>query len=172
MEKITEDYAEEGVSEGEDFFRAWLDKRFAKNLDSEVGEEKGKIIMGEHKSISKETSEEERVKWVKGAMQRLESLVEDQAQRKKILNACGCLLTGPIFNQLTEKYKETRDIDKVLKLNHEIIVHLHERAHKEGFWNVDAQTLEEVRKDPIIEAGVRKGNKIYIRKVPGSSKEY
>lgn len=167
-----EEFGEEGVSKDKDFIKMWLEDRFSKLLDEEVGEKLRTEIMDEWSHLSNKSLPEEKARWLKGAMERLETSIEDYNKRKGILNDCGCLLTGSIFDQLSEKFNETKDIDEVLKLNHTITVKLHKKAHEEGFWNVDAKTLELVKNNPLIESGVRKGNKIYIQKVPHSSTEY
>jgi len=93
-------------------------------------------------------------------MKKLDQIASPE-QGKEIMNKCGCILSGKIFEPLKEKFKETGDIDEVLKMKHEITVQLHERAFKgEINWDVDEQTLELVKNNPQIGSGIRKGNKI------------
>ena len=159
------------MSDEFDFAKSWL-KKFSNHLDDILGEEARKEIMHDYEPISDKSSLKERAEWTQKAIKKLDEIASSK-QGKEIMNKCGCILWGKLFEPLKEKFKETGDIDEVLKMKHEIIVQLHERAFKgEINWDVDEQTLELVKNNPLIESGTRKGNKIYIKKVPFASTEY
>ncbi|MHA2226163.1 MAG: hypothetical protein ACXAC8_13210 [Candidatus Hodarchaeales archaeon] len=80
------------------------------------------------------------------------------------------------YKKPRENYMKTQDIDTFLKSVHEELITNLEKHHEEGslFYTqeVDTSVIEYVKKDQTIEAGVRKGNKVIITKIPYMTKQY
>ena len=75
------------MSGEQDFERAWLAK-FRRALDEAVGEETRRKVMTDSEGLSSQSDRQEVIRWSKGAMERLDALVDEAARRGEQLG-CG-----------------------------------------------------------------------------------
>jgi hypothetical protein len=75
-----------------------------------------------------------------------------------------------------ELFLNSKNIDEFLEQKHKNLLSELERCYNEGrlFFTqeITKEVLEFVRNNPYIESGVRKGNKIIVKKIPYKAKEY
>jgi len=72
----------------QDFERAWLAK-FSRCLDEIAGQEIRKKVMKGNGKLSSHSSRQEVIGWTKVAMERLESLI-DEEKHKRVMTGCAC----------------------------------------------------------------------------------
>ena len=143
--KFNPDNPEENVTELQAVLHKW-DKRFAKNLDRVLGSDARKeITQGSDKLFTLESTIDERAKWIKAAIERLNELA-DEEQKYDILSCCAHDFSQKRIAKLRVIYEQSQDIDEVIKAMHE-----------------DPAWYEKPR---------REGNTIYVRKIPYDSKNY
>ena len=102
------------MSETYDFERAWLAK-FSNCLDKVAGEEIRKEVMAGSESLSSHSSRQEVIDWSKRAMERLESLV-DEERRRAVMTGCACQYPKSELQTVRKQYETTRDIDLVHRM--------------------------------------------------------
>jgi len=75
-----------------------------------------------------------------------------------------------------EKYLKSKNVDEFLKNKHVEYIEELEKLYKEGSLyftqEITDAVLEFVRNDPFIEVGVRKGDRIIVRKIPHMADKY
>ncbi len=129
---------EENVTEIQVFFVNWQE-RLADNLKRVLAEDAKKEVSRGSDEIALESSADERVNWVKGAMERLDE-VADEKQKFEILSRCAHIFSPRRIDRVKAIYQRNRDIDEV---------------------------LEAMREDPEwYEGPVREGDVLYVTKVP------
>lgn len=138
------DNPEENVTEIQAVLHKW-DDRFAQNLDRVLGVNARNTIMQNRDLFTLESTPDERLEWVKAAIQRLDERA-DETQKYDILSRCAHDFSQKRIAKLRAIYEQTNDIDEVLKAMHE---------------------------DPAwYENPVRKGDIIYVEKVPYNKEGY
>lgn len=138
------DSPEENVTEIQVFFVNW-EERLCENLKTVLGEDAREEVGRGAGDITLESSRDERVNWVKGAMGRLDELANEE-QRFEILSRCAHIFSPKRIQRLRAVYERNRDIDEVL-----------EAMHDDPDW---------------YEGPVREGGVIYVTKVPANPKGY
>lgn len=149
------------MSEQQDFERAWL-ARFSSRLDEIAGEGIGKEVMEGSEELSSQSSRQEVIEWSKQAMERLDSLV-DEEKRKEIMTGCACQYPRSGLQRIRKRYEETKDID----LAHQMLQQRFESFLKNSL-QLDDQLIEEIVDKGWGLAGVRKGSTITATKIPKS----
>jgi len=147
--------------EEHDFERAWLAK-FSSCLDQIAGEEIRKRVMKGSDALTSESTREQVIDWTKGAMQRLDSLVEEQ-ERKDIMAGCACQYPRSGLQEARRRYEETRDIDLV----HQMLQGQFEALLRNTL-ELDEELIAEIVERGWGSAGVKKGNTIVATKIPKS----
>jgi hypothetical protein len=75
-----------------------------------------------------------------------------------------------------ERFLESKTIDEFLKTKRERYIKALKEHHEKGSLyftqEITADVLEFVRNDPMIEVGVREGDRILVKKIPHMAKEY
>jgi len=149
------------MSEEVDFERAWL-RKFSRRLEEVAGEEIRDVVLRGSEALSAESSREEVIWWTRGAMERLDSLVEEGG-RRAILTGCACQYPGAALQGPRKAFEETGDVD------------LAQRMLQEQFETLlrDTLQLEEELVEDVVgrgwgSAGVRQGNTIVATKIPKS----
>jgi len=145
----------------QDFERAWLVK-FSRCLDEIAGQEIRKEVMKGSEALSSHSSRQEVIVWTKKAMERLESLI-DEEKRKAIMTGCACQYPKSSLQEERKTYQETKDIDLV----HQMLQEQFESFLK-GTLELDEELIEEIIKRGWGLAGVKKGNTIIATKIPKS----
>ena len=107
---------------------SWVD-RLADNLDRFAGEAVRKQVMAGSEETAATTSAAKRARWIKGAMERLDALLNEEA-RRQVLEHCAC---GPASRIQKAKaiYKKARNLDEFvegLKQQHVI----YEKSYRDG----------------------------------------
>jgi predicted hydrocarbon binding protein len=144
-----------------DFDRYWLDK-FSRCLSEVAGETARSAVLAGSEEHTAQTSRDEVIAWTQGAMERLESLV-DEEQARTILVSCGCAYPRAQLAEARRVYAETGDIDRV----HRML-----QAQFEGFLRETLQLDEGMVAKVVGQgwglAGVRQGGTIIATKIPKS----
>jgi len=85
-----------------DFERAWLAK-FSGSLDEIAGEDIRKEVMKESEELSAHSSRREVIAWSKQAMERLETLVDDEESRREIMTGCACQYPSSALQEIRDE---------------------------------------------------------------------
>jgi len=143
--KFNPDDQEENVTELQAVLHKW-DERFAKNIHRVLGSDMRKeIIQGSDMLFTLESTVDERAKWIKAAMERLNELA-DEEQKYEILSCCAHDFSHGRIANLRAIYERSGNVDEVIKV-----------MHKDPAW---------------YEKPRREGNIIYVRKSPFDSENY
>ncbi len=92
--------------------RSWLEK-LSNGLDQWAGETVRQAVMQGSEQLTPATSPAKKAKWVKGAMDRLDALV-DEPTRAQVLENCSCQSQGRI-ERARAIYRQSQDIDAFLE---------------------------------------------------------
>ncbi len=150
-----------------DFERAWL-RKFSSCLEKVAGEEIRDQVLRGSEALFSGSSREEVIQWTRGAMERLDSLVEEPG-RRATLTGCACQYPRSALEAPRKAFQETGDIDVAQRLLQEQF---------ESLLRDTLQLEEEVVRDVLDRgwgsAGVREGSTIFATKIPksGSLLEY
>jgi len=151
-----------------DDVKSWINK-LRKSIEEHISRND---LLENNIEISDSSDEREKSIWIKKALERLEKETT-QAKCQSIMEKCSHVFPVDIYKHITEAYQNHKDINEALDLRHKLMVDLHKRAYKEGFWDVDEETIELIKQHRIVETGVLNDNgNIMVRKVPCASKEY
>ena len=149
------------MSEEVDFERAWLGK-FSLGLDEVAGEEIRDRVLRGSEALASASSRDEVIEWTRGAMERLDSLV-DEGGRRAILTGCACQYPTSALEGPRKAFEETGRVD------------LAQHLLQEQFEALLRETLkleEELVQDVVARgwgsAGVRRGSTIVATKIPKS----
>ena len=145
-----------------DFDRAWMDK-FRTCLDETVGEEIREMVIQDGEVLSAESDRQEVIEWTRRAMERLDSLVDENASRA-VLSACTCHYPKANLQEIKAVYAATKDVDRV----HGLLQKQFESFLKDTM-QVSAEMLAEIVSRGWGSAGTRQGNTIVATKIPKSS---
>jgi hypothetical protein len=122
------------------------DKRLASSLDRVLGENaRRKILKDREKLFTIESNNEERTQWLKSVIERIDQTAKEY-EKYDILSYCAHNFSQKRIDSLKSIYKETGDLDEVLK-----------EMHKDYAWYEDP---------------VRKDNVIYVTKIPYNPEGY
>ena len=149
------------MSEERDFERIWLAK-FSNCLDESVGEEIRKEVMKGFGELSSKSSGSDVIDWTKGAMERLDSLVDEQG-RKEIMTGCACQYPKTDLQEIRDKYQATKDIN----LAHHMLQERFELFLRDTL-KLSEELIEEVVSRGWGSAGIRRGDTIIATKIPKS----
>ena len=149
------------MAETFDFERSWLAK-FSTCLEQVAGEETREQVMAGSGSLSAESSSEQVIAWTQVAMERLGTLVDEQAARR-VMTGCACQYPKQALQAARQAYEETGD----LSLVHGIL-----QAQFEAFLR-DSLELKEEHVEQVVSrgwglAGILEGNRILATKIPKS----
>ncbi len=149
------------MSEKQDFERAWLAK-FSNCLDEIAGEEIRRQVMQGNEELSSQSSRQEVISWSKTAMERLDSLV-DEEQAQEIMAGCACQYPKSALQEIKRKYKTTGDLD----LAHQMLQEQFESMLRNSLQLSD-ELVEEIVSRGWGSAGVKQGDTIIATKIPKS----
>jgi hypothetical protein len=104
-------------------------------------------------------------------------------QRSLAPETCREVLTGnmhriPVeeFADMVEHFRASPDVDALLEYRHtRLVADLEEHMHQSRLWyeqEITPEVLDLVRNDREIQSGVRKGNTIYVSKIPFNPAAY
>jgi predicted hydrocarbon binding protein len=144
-----------------DFERAWLAK-FSSRLDDIAGKEIRVKVMQGSEGLSSDSSRQEVIAWSREAMERLESLADEEG-RKSIMTGCACRYPESGLQDIRKEYEATQDIDMAHRM-------LQERfeAFLRDTLELDDELVAEVVGRGWGLAGIRQGDTIIATKIPKS----
>lgn len=149
------------MAEPYDFELAWLAK-FSSCLDETVGQETRKHIMEGSAGLSMDSSRQDVIHWTAGAMQRLETSV-DEGEVIKVLTGCACQYPTSGLREARKTYAATGDIDRV----HQMLQEQFESFLRDSLELDEALVAEIIRRGWGL-AGLKYGNTIIATKIPKS----
>ncbi|NHJ31552.1 MAG: hypothetical protein FK732_01700 [Asgard group archaeon] len=145
----------------------WL-SRLEETLNEHVGEELQQKIMEAGGPIKQTSTTARKAVWAKCMMDCLEANVDEKTCKKILTNNLHFKSPkSPSFKKLKRMYEKSGSIDVVLQ-------YLHDKWKKTigDRYGYDSQEYKYVEADPTIEAGVRKGNIVYVSKIPFQIKQF
>ena len=144
-----------------DFDRAWLDK-FSNCLNEAAGENVRTQVMAGSEGLSEDTSRGDVITWTRGAMERLESLLDDP-QCRAVMTGCACQYPKSDLQDVRKAYESSGDID----LAHRMLQEKFEKFLR-GTLNLSDEHFEAVVSQGWGLAGIKEGNTITATKIPKS----
>jgi effector-binding domain-containing protein len=139
------DHPEQNVTEVQLIKHEW-DRLLAEGVGKTLGAAARQQVMEGIEQITPESSLEMYTEWIRGAMERLDSLTDDPEKKYQTVSCCAHVFPDERIAHLRSIYEQRREIDDVLR---------------------------EMYKDPAwYEDPVRKGNVLYMRKVPYDPEGY
>jgi hypothetical protein len=149
------------MSGSSNFERAWQAK-FARCLREIVGEDMRQKIMEGAETLSPESHPKAVIDWTRQAMERLETLVDEDKQRQ-VMVGCACHHPKSSLQAARKAYEETGDIG---------LVHRMLQQQFESFLRDSLDFKDEMVKDITNRgwglAGILQGNTIIATKIPKS----
>ncbi len=149
------------MSDTYDFERTWL-ARFSGCLDQMAGEAIREQVMKGSETLSSASSPEDVIAWSRKAMDRLDSLVDEDGKRE-VMTGCACQYSKADLQAMKERYAETSDVDLV----HQMLQEQFEAFLIHTLRLEDELVVQLVRRGWGA-AGVREGNTIIATKIPKS----
>lgn len=144
-----------------DFERNWISK-FSHRLDEIAGEKIRKKVLEGSEKLTSSSSQKEIVGWTKGAMERLDALV-DEKKRIEIMTGCACQYPKSELHEIRKAYEESQDIDLALRILQENFL-----SFLKDTLRLDNQLIQEIVQRGWGLAGIREGNTIVATKIPKS----
>ena len=149
------------MTEKLDFERCWLNK-FGNCVEAVGGADIRQQIMDGSQTLSDNTPRTEIIAWTKDAMQRLESLM-DEDQQKRIMTGCACQYPKESLQEMRRVYAETGDI----RLVHQMLL-----DQFKSFLQHNLDLPDEMVADILARgwgaAGILEADRIIATKIPKS----
>lgn len=144
-----------------DFEHHWLDK-FGECIEAAGGADARRQIMDGSHILSSDTPRTEIIAWTQGAIQRLETLM-DEGQQKQIMTGCACQYPKESLQEMRRAYAETSDI----RLVHQML-----RDQFQSFLQHNLKLSNEMTADILARgwgaAGILEEDRIVATKIPKS----
>ena len=105
------------MSQEQDFERAWLAK-LSTCLEEIGGAEIRNEVMKGSDGLSSHSSRQDVIEWSKGAMERLDALVDNEEVRRNIMLCCSHIFPQSRIRKLRAEYERLGRIDELLKIMH------------------------------------------------------
>lgn len=122
------------------------DRLLAAGVEKTLGAAAREQVMVGIEQITPESPSDAHAEWIRGAMDRLDALTDDPVQKYQAVSCCAHVFPDGRIAHLRTLYEQRRQLDDVLR---------------------------EMYKDPAwYEGPVRKGNVLYMRKVPFNPEGY
>ena len=144
-----------------DFERAWLAK-LSCCLDEVAGQELRRDVMAGSEDLSDRSDRRDVIDWSVRAMERLDSLVGEEA-RRRIMTGCACRYPAEGLEAIRGRYQETGDVGAA----HQMLQERFEAFLRDGL-RLDDELFEDVVGRGWGAAGVRTGREIIATKIPKS----
>ena len=122
----------------------WIDK-FAESINCFAGEPIRKEVMEGSQRIRSSSSPSKKAAWIKGAMEKLQALVDEETKKKIMIGTCPHTFPKGRIQKLRRRYKKLGNINKLLEIM------CNDRSWKGTSY---------------YDHPIRKGNTIYMTKVP------
>jgi len=122
----------------------WTDK-FAESINRFAGERVRREVMKGSKKLRSSSSPSKKAEWIKGAMERLDALVDEETGKNIMIATCPHTYPKQRIQKLRSQHKQLKSIDELLKI-----------MRNDRSW----------RGLSYYDHPVREGNVIYVTKVP------
>ena len=144
-----------------DFERAWLAK-LSRCLDELAGQEVCREVMAGSEDLSDRSDGKDVIDWSIRAMDRLDSLADEEA-RRRIMLGCACRYPPTELDEIRRRYQETGDVG----VAHQMLQERFEAFLRDGL-HLDEHLVEDVVGRGWGAAGIRRGHEIIATKIPKS----
>jgi len=94
---------------------SWLE-RFAKNIADTASESVKKKVMKDKEKLGTHPTPSQRAEWIKGAMERLNALVDEETMKQIMTDTCPHIYPKKRIEKLKRLYKQLGSIDKLLEI--------------------------------------------------------
>jgi hypothetical protein len=122
----------------------WIEK-FKESIDHFAGETVKKEVMEASGKLRSDVSPREKAEWIKNAIEKLESLVDEEKMKNIMIATCPHTFPKGRIQKLRRQYKKLGNIDKLLEI-----------MRNDRSWKGTS----------YYDHPIRKGNTIYMTKVP------
>lgn len=93
----------------------WLEK-FSKSIADLAGEAVKKDVMKGNERLGAHPTPAQRAKWIKGAMERLDALVDEETRKQIMIDTCPHTYPRGRIEKLRKQYKQLGSLDKLLEI--------------------------------------------------------
>ncbi len=139
------DHPERNVTEVQLIKHEW-DRLLAEGMEKTLGTAARQQVTEGIEEITPESSLEMYTEWIRGAMDRLDSLTDDPEEKYQVMSCCAHVFPDERIARMRSIYEQRHEIDDILR---------------------------EIYNDPAwYEDPIRKGNVLYMRKVPYDPEGY
>jgi len=157
----SDEHSFERAARSPGFHARWLSK-LSRSLCEAAGEGvRDRVMEGSQES----PSGGDLIEWTRGAMERLEALLGEEAG--EVMTGCACQYPRERLGHLRERYAETGDLDLVHGMLQEQFL-----ATTRDFLGLDEGQLKDIVRRGWGVAGVRRGNTIIATKMPFEYHDY
>jgi len=129
---------------------SWLE-RFARSIADIAGEAVKKDVMKGNEKLGSHPTPSQRARWIKGAMERLNALVNEETRKRIMINTCPHTYPKKRIDELRKQYKQLGSIDNLLEIMY----------NDKSYGGTS-----------YYDCPQRKGNTVYITKVPRNPKSH
>jgi hypothetical protein len=150
-----------GKMSEENFEKNWI-LRFSHCLDKTAGEKIRKKVLEGSEKLTPSSSQKEIVNWIKGAMERLDALV-DEKKRIEIMTNCACKYPESDLQEIQKAYEKSKDINLAHKMLQEKFISFLKNTLK-----LEDHLVEDILERGWGLAGVKGKNTIIATKIPKS----
>ena len=143
--------------------RPWWIDNLSSALDSRVGEEIRREMLEGREGLKQSSSSKKKIKYAKKVIEKLEQSIDTEVRRE--LLSCGIHKRSPGgLERIRKQFKRVKDLDKFLEIL---------QAESREKWGTKSELLLQwITDNPECEGGVRKGDVIYVCKVPHQATEF
>ena len=93
----------------------WIDK-FSESIDQLAGETVRKEVMKASGKLRSSPNASQKADWIKNAMERLESLVDEETMKNIMAATCPHIYPRGRIQKIRKQYEKLGDIDKLLEI--------------------------------------------------------
>jgi len=129
---------------------SWLE-RFAESIAEVAGEVVKKDVMKGSERLGLRPTSSQRAKWIRGAIERLSALVDEETRKRIMINTCPHTYPRKRIEKLRKQYRQLGSIDKLLEIMY------NDKSYGGASY---------------YDCPQRKGDTVYITKVPCNPKSY
>jgi tyrosine phenol-lyase len=150
------------MTEEHDLERVWL-RKLSDCLDRVAGEDIRKQVLDGSEELSVQSSRRDVIGWTQRAMERLDALVDDPAQRRIILTGCACQYPRSDLQEIRQAYQECGDVGQAHRMLHGKF-----ETFLQHTLQLDQELIDEIVRRGWGLAGIRQGDTIIATKIPKS----
>ena len=126
-------------------------ERFAESVADIAGEAVKKDVMRGCEKLGSHPTPSKRARWIKGAMERLDALVDEETRKRIMINTCPHVYPRKRIEKLRKQYEQLGSVDKLLEVMY----------NDKSYGGTS-----------YYDCPQRKGDTVYITKVPCNPKSH